>query len=169
MAIQYYDSTLTSLFRIKACFLSVFYLSFAYSQKFVRSHYSSPYYYRQPASTHVCCVLCTTGCKKCSTRRAHSCTIPFSPWFSRLLSFPFLAFSLQTPPSVVTLVAGCPKYKMSRFTAAVRRILINDAMTISTQVGRLMVTLSHGVTSRCKSNMGQNVIEYDCNGNDLVN
>jgi len=46
-------------------------------------------------------------------------------------------------------------------TVAVRRILINDAMTVSTKTRRLMVTLSCRVTAiQCKSNTGQNILFY---------
>lgn len=85
---------------------------------------------------------------------------PLTPAIQPVVVFPVLG--VPAPNVAMTLVAGCPKHKMSRFTATVRRILINDAMTVSTKVGRLMVTLSHGVTTiRCKSNTAQNVIKSD--------
>lgn len=146
---------------------SYFCSSFACSKLLlVRSYYSSPCYYRQPAYVYVAYYVRpdARNVARAVLTRAGS----LSPRDQPVVVFPVLGIPAS---NTVTLIAGCPpKHKTSRLTAAVRRILINDAMTVSTKDGRLMVTLPRGImTIQRKSNMGQNVIKYDCNDNDLIN
>jgi len=128
---------------------SYLYLSFAYLQNFVQSYYSSPCYYRQPAYMYVYDIV-RYYVRPDASSAARAVLIR-----ARL---PPISFPLRS--------AGClsrsrserrnPRRGVSaetqNVTVAVRRILINDAMTVSTKTRRLMVTLSYRVTTiQCKS------------------